>query len=42
MLLKMLNKVLDLARPKCRWEDNIKILKKRGLDWIHVVVGRFQ
>jgi hypothetical protein len=30
-----------LARPKCRWEDNIKMdFPKVGLDWIELAQDR--
>jgi hypothetical protein len=35
-----------LGRPRCSWEDNIKIYLKEigweGVDWIHLVQDRSQ
>jgi hypothetical protein len=34
------------GRPRCRWEDNVKMDLKEvgwsGMDWIHVAQGRDQ
>jgi hypothetical protein len=35
-----------LGRPRCRWEDNIKIdlqeVGCRGMDWIDLAEGRYR
>jgi hypothetical protein len=45
-LVRRLKRKIPLERPRCRWEDNIKMdLREIGIDganWIRLAQDRFQ